>query len=390
MSSSRGRDNSTVYALDKYLAGINWSGTIGPTDSKISLYRSQIDKVSVKTYLDTQEKAKAPDKVTNDILNFQTSVQLPANRVTLGGEYRRETVEADSLASANGEEEVAHKALFVQDEITLFSGRLLLTPGLRYDDHEYFGSEISPRIYLLYKLTSSLNFKAGYGQAFNAPTAKQVSPDYNASTGPHTFLGNPDVEPEASKSYEVGLEYYGDALSAKVFMFHNDIDDMIAYRRVGSTGPGGRFSIYQADNIDKARLRGVETELSASLSQGFDLTFGYNYLDAEDTQNHEALSGRPEHSVSLKLKHHAQTLGLDSTLRYQYVGKQSFENDASTMERVPGYSLWHLAFTKKLTSHFELQLGVENIGDIRLADKSKLIPYEERGRYFYSNLRGRF
>ncbi len=390
MSSSRGRDQGSEYELDKYLVGINWSGIIGPTESKVNLYRSQTDKLSIKTYLDTHEKSKAPDKVTNDILDFQTSMQLPANRVTVGGEYRKETVEAESLANAQGEEEVTHKALFVQDEIDLFGGKLLLTPGLRYDDHEYFGSETSPRIYLLYKLTSALNLKAGYGQAFNAPTAKQVSPDYNASTGPHTFIGNPEVDPETSKSYEMGLEYYGDAICAKVFFFNNDIEDMIAYRRVGSTGPGGRFAIYQADNIDKARLRGVETELSAKLPRNLDLTLGYNYLDAEDTQNHEALSGRPEHSVSVKLKHHLPPLGLDSVLRYQYVGNQSFENDAAKMERISGYSLWHLAFTKKLTTHFELQLGIENIGDVRLADKSNLIPYTERGRYFYSNLRGRF
>ncbi len=38
----------------------------------------------------------------------------------------------------------------------------------------------------------------------------------------------------------------------------------------------------------------------------------------------------------------------------------------------------------------ELQAGVENISDVRVADKSDLYPYEERGRFVYANVKGRF
>ncbi|OPL14049.1 MAG: hypothetical protein AVO34_05985 [Firmicutes bacterium ML8_F2] len=389
-SNSSGRYYATRYELDKYMAGVGWSGKIGPTESKLNLYRSRIDKLSTQRYDDDSSTSETPDIVTNDVLDGQCSLLLAAHRITLGGEYRLEKIEADSLEDAGGEEEVTHKALFLQDEFGFFGDRLQLTPGLRYDHHEYFGSELSPRVYAVFKLTDRLNLKAGYGHAFNAPTAKQVSSGYNASTGPHRILGNPEVEPETSDSYEIGVEYFGDAVTAKAFCFRNDVDDLIANNRIGSFGPGGRFGIYQADNVDKARIQGVETELEIVLPYALRLWVNYSYLDAEDTENDEPLPGRPEHSVNLKLAHTLQSLGLHTVLRYQYVGEQFFENDDDRMQRVPGYSLWHASVSKTLSDHFDLQLGVENIGDVRLRDDAELYSYEERGRFVYANLRAHF
>ncbi len=390
LSSSRGRDISYLYELDKYMYGAAWSGTIGGTQSKINMYRSQIDKLSIKTTLSNGSVTEAPDIATNDIVDGQTSFRLGFNHITLGGEYRKESIKADSLIDIGGKEEITHKALFAQDEIALFDDSLMITPGLRYDDHEYFGSEISPRIYALYKIGEAINLKAGYGHAFNAPTAKQISPGYNASTGPHSFIGNPDVDPESSDSYEVGVEYYNPLLTAKAFYFYNKIEDLIGYDRIGSTGPGGRFGIFQASNVDEAKIQGIETEIDVNLPHGFDVSANYNYLDAEDTQNDIPLAGRPEHSVGLKVAYTLESLGLTTQIRYQYVGTQAFENDDDEMEDVSGYSRWHAAINKNLTSHLSLQVGVENIGDVRLADTSDLIPYEERGRFVYANLRGNF
>lgn len=389
LSQSRNRDVDSLYELKKYMVGLSWDGEIGQTRSKINLYKSRIDKLSIKTYLDTNTVNESPDIATNEVLDAQTSFNLFGTMATLGGEYRIEGIEADSLSDIGGKEEITHKAVFLQDEIVLLNDCLRLTPGVRFDDHEFFGSETSPRLYVLFKLTDQINIKAGYGHAFNAPTAKQVSPGYNASSGPHDFLGNPNVKPEKSDSYEAGVEYFSDSITAKIFYFHNDIEDLIDYERIGNTGPGGRFGIYQASNIDEARLRGVELELTAKLPHNFDISTGYNYLDAEDTKNDEELTGRPEHTVNFKVAHTFDSLGLRSIVRYQYVGEQYFSSTDEN-EAVDAYNLWHFGLTKQLGHGLELQGGIENIGDVRLADKSDLYPYEERGRFIYANLKGRF
>ena len=387
VSTSRNAKIDYTNELDKYTAGISWSGTTGPLESKIDLYRSQIDKVSIKETAATGVKSKTPDKATNDVVNAQTSMQLGFNLFTLGGEWREESIEADSLDDIGGEESVTYKSAFAQDEITLFNDRLLLTPGLRYDHHEYFGSEVSPRLYALVKVTDRINLKAGYGHAFNAPTAKQTSPGYNASSGPHSFIGNPDVKPETSDSYEVGVEYFGSTVTARAFYFYNEIDDLIGYDLVSYDPMTSRMT-FTPDNVDKARIQGVETELELRLPHNLELVTSYNYLDAEDAENDIPLAGRPEHLVNVRLRHHLERFGLSSVLRYQYTGEQHYEDDDGNMERVTGYSLLAFSITKELTSFLSLQLGVENLGDVRLADKSEYIPYSERGRYVYATLKG--
>ncbi len=384
------RDQDYLYELRRYTIGIGWHGEIGPTESKVNLYKNQLDKLSIRTYLDTMTTTETPDIATNEVLDAQTSFDLFNTRVTLGGEYRIEGIEADSLSAIGGKEEITYKSVFAQDEIDLFGDRLSLTPGVRYDHHEFFGSELSPRIYALYRLTDRWNLKLGYGHAFNAPTAKQVSPGYDASSGPHRFLGNPDVKAETSDSYEIGLEYYGDVIIAKAFYFYTDVEDLIDYNRIGSFGPGGAFGIFEADNIEEARLMGAEAELTWMLPRGFDITLGYNYLDAEDTKNNVPLQGRPEHTVNFKLGYLYEPFQLKTVVGVQYIGEQFYENASDVLEEVDGYALVNLSATKQLTELLALQVGVENIGDVRLDDESTLYPYEERGRFVFANLKGRF
>jgi outer membrane receptor for ferrienterochelin and colicins len=387
-TSSRGRDYEALYDLDKVVYGLGWQGTIGPTRSRIQAYRSDIEKNSIRNYADDGERTDYPEQLVNEVIDAQTSFSIGPNLITLGGELRKEELESTTLTI--GKDDIAHQALFIQDELSLFGNRLLLTPGVRWDDHEEFGSEVSPRVYVLYKVTDSINIKAGYGHAFRAPTIKQVSAGYEANNGPHTFLGNPDVEPEISDAYEAGIEYFGDKIFARAIYFYNDIENLIEWDRVGNTGPGGRFGIFEASNIAEAETKGVETEIGITLPKGFEITAAYTYLDAEDTENDVRLTEKPRHSFTGKLNYRSEALGLSTSLRAQHIGDQVLENDDDELEEVPDYTLWHFSIRKRFLQHFEVQVGVDNITDVRLADESELYQYEERGRFYYANLRYEF
>ena len=84
------------------------------------------------------------------------------------------------------------------------------------------------------------------------------------------------------------------------------------------------------------------------------------------------------------------SIGLSSSLRVQYIGDQVFENSDDLLEEAPDYTLWHFSMSKDLMKGFRLQLGIENITNVRLADKTELFSYEERGRFLYGNLRYSF
>jgi outer membrane receptor for ferrienterochelin and colicins len=378
------------YDIDKYMYSLAWNGSVGPTRSSVKLYRSEIDKDSIKKPT-RGPVSHYPETLTNDVLDAQTTFALGPNLFTLGGELRKENLESTTLAS--GEDDALHSALFIQDEIELFDS-LRITLGGRFDDHEDFGSEFSPRVYALYQATDNLNIKAGYGHAFNAPTIKQVSAGYHADFGPHTFLGNPDVEPETSDNYELGVEYNAKSFWAKAFYFHNDIEDLIDWKTVGmQMVPGGgppRFT-FMADNVAEARTRGVESEIGIHFDWGLSASLNYTWLDAEDRENDTRLPGKPKHTVNAKLGYTLEKFGLSAALRFQFIGNQVLESGRDgELADVPDYSLWHFSARKTLGEHLELKLGVENIGDVRLADKSDLFAYEERGRFFYAALKTSF
>jgi len=391
-NTSRGRNfYRSEYEVDKGMYSLSWRGTVGPTRSVVQAYKSVIEKNSINLF--SSGTTYYPEELTNDVLDVQTTFDIRNNLVTLGGELRQENLESVTLLS--GEDDALHSALFVQDELEFFE-KLRITLGGRFDHHDEFGSEFSPRIYGLYQATDNLNLKIGYGHAFNAPTIKQISEGYFASFGPHSFVGNPDVGPETSNNYEVGTEYTTDTFWAKAFYFLNDIDDMIQNTRIGrpQLSPGGgppRFT-FTAKNIEEVRTNGVETEIGVDLESGFEISANYTYLDAEDRVTNERIAGKPKHTLNAKLGYNLERYGLSTALRFQFIGDQVLEGGGRIpeLEDVPDYSLWHFSVRKGLFEHFEVQLGVENIGDVRLTDKSDFFAYEERGRFFYASLKGTF
>ena len=146
----------------------------------------------------------------------------------MGGEWRKE--ELVNAGLKNGQDEATHKALFVQDEFAL-GQNLMATLGLRGDHHAIFGSEVSPRAYLVWEASPTLVVKGGYGHAFKAPTLKQISPNYVGAEGPHSFLGNGNIQPETSNAFELGANWQAaPQLALRATVFHTEVKQLITYR----------------------------------------------------------------------------------------------------------------------------------------------------------------
>lgn len=368
----------TIYDIKKSQVAFNLSSKIGPTDNVLKIYRSSVEKKATKTY-ESGTVSTSYDEIINDVADFQSTFLLLGSKMTLGGEVRKEELISPTITKLT--DDAVHTAFFAQDEIILFD-KLSLTGGFRWDHHEAFGAEASPRIYALYKLNKNINLKAGYGHAFNAPTIKQVSADYHAHTGPHEFFGNPDLQPETSDNFEAGVEVYMDRVRAKFFYFHNEIDNLIVWDEIATKQ-------FKAENIDEARTRGLETEIGVDLPYDFNLSVNYMYMDAKDTKNNARLEGKPRHTAGGKLRYEYKPWDMWAALRCDYTGSQLLY-DKKIPKDMPAFSLWSFSLGKKLTRHLEIKCGIDNIGDIRLADKSEFFAYEERGRTFWAGLTARF
>lgn len=226
----------------------------------------------------------------------------------------------------------ASTALYAQDEFS--DGRWHITPGLRLEHFSLrvlsqdgfappsptpgkslSGSNTSPKLGALYRVTPQWSVFAHYAAGFRAPNAAQVN-GFTENPTPTTFvklLPNPELQPETSRNLELGVRARLDRLSLDAAVFTGDFHDLIVDKKpLGGRGVAGDPLLFQTVNIDKARIQGFEFKgtLDAGDVAGGALSLPFAYGQARGTDRG---TGRPLNSIDpAKL-----TLGLKwETLRW--------------------------------------------------------------------------
>ncbi len=176
-------------------------------------------------------------------------------------------------------------------------GRASLVAGARLDDDDRFGSFGTVRTGATYRVGSTTRLRAAVGTAFKTPTFFETF-----ATG--FVTGNPDLQPEHSRSWEVGFEQTivrGRATAALTW-FDQRFRDLVDFS-FDST-PSYR-------NIARARARGLEAVARTTLGTAWSVDAEYTYLatrvlDAGFDQTSGAafaagqrLLRRPTHSAGL-------------------------------------------------------------------------------------------
>lgn len=349
-------------------------------ESTLRAYRSHL--VQRNRYTDGQTPTSPGQELTDDIVDASISLPFANHYLSLGGEWRKESLEDGGFAA--GGAEATHRALFVQDEIDVTED-LSLVLGSRFDNHEEYGWETSPRAYLVYHASDALTFKGGGGRGFKAPTLKQLSPHYTAigGGGMFTIHGNPDLEPETNTTYELSTDYQGAGWSLNAGVFQNDLRNLIQTICVSNCGIRGA-EVRHYDNVDSARIRGLELGLGVELPAHLHWRMNYTYLDAVDRDTDRRLEGRSRHLANAALGW-APFERFDAQLRGEYVGSQ-LGSAQGTSHTLPAYHLWHLDLSHHLSDRLTLRGGIENLTDERLADDSALFNYAEPGRTYHVGL----
>lgn len=382
----RRRVEAEYYDIDKHIYSIRYEGKFSDLEVDIKAYESYSDNY-INDY--SYHHYMTDRAITADFVKPLSET----NQLIFGAETRVEEYDKDydSATKSDFENKIDYHSLFIQDYQSFWDEKLGLTVGLRYDKHENFGNEISPKFYLDYQLDPHQKIAAGYGHGFKAPTVTQSSDSYTSTIfhAGNVFIGNSDLKPEQADSYEMSWSFDKDGTTARATLFYNDITDLIDTKLTGEVQPITGFRIFQYSNVSEAVTQGLELEFSRPLGNGFQIDANYTFLDSEDGDNgNKQLKNRSRHSSNILLSHHYGPWGLTTALNWEYLGSQ-YLGDAET-ERVPGYSLVDLTFTKDISKTFEVRGGITNIGDVRLKDKDDDFDGEERGRFYYVGLRKTF
>ena len=280
----------------------------------------------------------APDgffDTRRETLSWLNDLQLAtAQNLLLGTDYERDTV-----GSSTGYAERSRADTGALAAYRLTPGRLDLEVSARHDHNQQFGARTTGAAAGAWRFTDGLRLTASWGTAFKAPTFNDLY---------FPFYGNPALRPETARSTEIGLE---GNLAARtewaVNAYETTIDDLIEYNPV----------TFGADNIDRARIRGLELHLTTEIA-GTQAQLNTTWLDPRDRGANwgAVLIRRAEESVRLDLDRDFAAFTAGTSL--SVVGRR-FEDPANT-ERLGGYTTLDLRAGWRLDPSWMLQARISN------------------------------
>jgi outer membrane cobalamin receptor len=270
--------------------------------------------------------------------------------------------------------------------------RVFVTVGGRIERNENFGTAFVPRGTLVYvaRPASSAVFGETHLKASGGTGIKEPTMLESYSISPF-FRGNLDLEPERSRSFEIGIEQRAARDRAKVELtwFANRFRDIISLRTNPATFEGQYF------NVGVTRARGLELAAEAAPVTALRARASYTFLDSaivETTAPGNVLFAegawafrRPRHSGSLgaTLMMSRVTADVMGVFVGRFVDSDFGLFSPAFVER-PGHTTWDARFSLELTSGVTGLLLIDNLTD---ADYSEPIGYQPLGRVVRAGVR---
>jgi vitamin B12 transporter len=260
----------------------------------------------------------------------------------------------------------SHQGYYTQ---VLFNWRkqATLLAGVRVEDSSVFGVDANPRVSASYTFPwSQTKLRGGYSTGIRAPSFIE-----NFGTGDPSVVGNPDLKPEQSVSWEIGLDQPllgGRALLSATY-FANTFTDLIAF----VSGPGPNFR-----NIQEAESSGIEAGVQVFLPWQLRLDGSYTFLETKVLDDGglggtffppgQPLLRRPKHQGSVGLTY----LGERATISFiaNVVGAaidRDFSQAGSPRVTLPGHTKLDLAGSYMVVQHawaiknIRLQMKIDNL-----------------------------
>lgn len=246
--------------------------------------------------------------------------------------------------------------------------------GVRLDDNSAFGTFTTYRLSTGYRLGTGTSLHASLGTAFKEPTVDQTS-----STSPFV-RGNPDLRPERTRSWELGVSQslLDGALIVSATYFNQRFRDVIQYDPAPPEEGDPNYV-----NVGAARANGAELEARAAFARIWDVSASYTRLATRVTDagvdagagatyvRGDRLLRRPSDLASFAIGVRPSSRGA-LRLNVGYVGNR-VDIDFSSFERVRARAYTKADLSGELAlvtaraeaAPLSLTMRVENIFDAR-------------------------
>jgi len=211
----------------------------------------------------------------------------------------------------------------------------------RHDDYDHLDGETTGQAALGWNLDDAFKLRANVGEGFRAPSLNQLySPGFFG-----LFAGNPGLQPEHASNFELAADYAAGDWQFGLRGYRTSVRDLIDFA-------GEDF---QAINIGRARLQGVELEWQWRAGNWL-ASGNVGWQEAEDRASGRDLVRRPQRKGNLALQYPFAGGWIGVEL-HAAGPRPDFGLD------LPGYAIVGLSARWPLAERLDLDVSVDNLFD---------------------------
>ncbi len=266
----------------------------------IDKFDQTIEDYKTVDFRDMNEKQFDEDITTGLRLNFSFDLSdYDKLNFAINGFNTTHTEEINDLQGTSLVNEYSQMTSSFGLEYKRFLGDWVLTVGSSYDRFDINKAgvfteaegnsfdDIAGVLGATYRVNESTDLFINFGKKSRFPTLRE---SYSAALG--KFVINPDLKPETGLLSEIGIDYSGTDIDATLSIFANNYSDLITRETV----PGDSLYRKQRVNLDKASIVGAEVLLKYYVTNDFDLTGHFTFMNSKGTVDgiEQNLEYRPE------------------------------------------------------------------------------------------------
>ncbi|MBP3710498.1 MAG: TonB-dependent receptor [Treponema sp.] len=354
-------------------------GELGVTGKYIHSEKLYIDSfVAGKLYfLNTSYNVKAgvysSSKVTrSNSFDIETDARAywkpnKINDCTIGVNINLESMSGTSFEKRK---HALETALFAQDAISLFDAKLTLVPGIRLDFSPPIQESAvifmaTPKLGIKYTPTEKTALRFSYGMGYKIPSLKEkywiFRHNYAPGAGNFILYGNPNLVPEKSHNFTLGVEQnVANLFTFSVGGYFNYILDLIDGVVTDATSSP---QIREYQNVDKAITYGGDFSMGTELDR-FKAKIGYAYTGAKffdaPSSQWKNLALRVAHRVTASAEYRIPVIETTIAVSVQWNSPQLL--NAQTAYYTPDYFMTGCDISKKFFEDtFAVYVGVDNM-----------------------------
>lgn len=305
---------------------------------------------------------------------------------------------------------------FLQDEIGV--SKFSVIPGFRYDSFKLdpeadslykvnnslapaslSDGAFSPKLGIVWKGFEAANIYAQYSKGFKAPTPSNVNGGTTNLSQNYKSIGNPDLKPETSDSYEIGFKGGIKNINYAGAAFYSTCKDFIASGvKVSGAGTAANPTVYQSVNYSDVEIRGYELKgdwgfaPNWSVAGAFSKTWGHSKISGQKTPLNTIEPAKLVTSIRY------DDGSLNGAMHITKVESKS--NPDNSLYSPAGYETFDLTAGYKLSKNASVNVGIFNLfdkkyyqwADVRDIGKNSTVidVYSQAGRNFSANLKYQF